>query len=112
MSLLKNTIAVLLAIIFLNIIVSKSLHEIFEHKHVEHTCDVDIKDITHFHKSVYAHIDFLCSFNLNSVDYVVFKSSLKDQLYSYQNKVNILYLWLVKNLYYDLNLQRGPPFNS
>lgn len=110
MSMFKNIIPVLLAVAFFNVIVSKSVHEFFEHDHVEHTCDV--KDLTHYHEFEFAHTDFICDFNISSTDSFDFNYSFQAQLAVFQTKVNIIYLWLVKNLFYDLNLQRGPPVNS
>ncbi len=107
MKVLKSIVAMVLTITFLNVIVSKSLHEFFEHDHVEHTCEV--KDVTHIHEFEFTHVDFMCDFNLNSTDSFGFKHSFQTQLAVFQGKIDILYLWLVKNLFHDLNLQRGPP---
>lgn len=107
MKVIRNIVAIVLSITFLNVIVSKSLHEFFEHDHVEHTCDV--KDVNHFHEFEFAHTDVICNFNLNSTDTFGFKHTFQAQLDVYQSKVDIIYLWLVKNLFHDLNLQRGPP---
>jgi hypothetical protein len=104
---LKSIIAILLTVAFLNVIVGKVVHEIFEHEHTEHTCDV--KDLTHFHEFEYAHSDIICNFNISSTDPFAIQHAFQVHLDFYQSQVNIIYLWLVKNLFYDLSLLRGPP---
>jgi len=109
MKLFRSIIALILMLAFFNVIVGKAVHEVFEHEHHEHTCDV--KDKIHFHEFEFTHTDFICDFNINSTDLLGFITSYQVQLDLFQGKVDIIYLWLVKNLFHDLSLQRGPPFN-
>lgn len=108
MILFRNTLAVLLTITFLNVTVSKSLHEFLEHDHVEHTCDV--KDQTHFHQFEFQHSDVICSFQLTSNFIIKNKLELTNRINYFQQQVGIIYQWLAGNIYLDHHLLRGPPF--
>ena len=44
----------------LNTIVTKGVHEFFEHQHEIHTCLN--KDQIHFHEVELAHVDLICNF--------------------------------------------------
>ena len=109
MKLFRSIIALTLIVAFLNVIVGKAVHEIFEHEHHEHTCDV--KNKIHYHAFEYAHADFICDFHFSStlLDYVETNS---DQIIRYyDSKVKIHFLWLAKNLCSNTISLRGPPSN-
>ncbi|MCB0401255.1 MAG: hypothetical protein KDD41_04175 [Flavobacteriales bacterium] len=108
MILLRNTLVVLLTIAFLNVTISKSLHEFLEHDHMEHTCDV--KDQTHFHQFEFQHHDVICSFQFTSSFLIKSKLELNNRISYFQQQVNIAYQWLTGNIYLDQFLLRGPPF--
>lgn len=107
MKAIKNIVAIVLCLAFLNVIVGKAVHEIMEHKHVEHTCDV--KDLTHFHKLSLTHLDFICDFHFSSTFVSKAKVELKNRISFYQKQILVKYLWLAQNIYLDNLLLRGPP---
>lgn len=107
MKLFRSIIALTLMVAFLNVIVGKAVHEIFEHDHHEHTCDV--KDKIHFHAFEYAHADFICDFNFSStlLDYVLVNS--KSIILYFEQQIKVKYLWLVQNIFLNNLSLRGPP---
>ena len=107
MKVIKSIVALVLCLAFLNVLVGRVIHELLEHDHVEHACCAEGN--THFCEFGLEHCDFICDFTLDSTDSFGVKYSLQTKLDIFQSKIHIKYLWLVKNLFYDLNLQRGPP---
>lgn len=107
MKLFRITLAIILTIAFLNVIVGKAVHEIFEHEHVEHTCDV--KDLTHFHEFEFTHLDFICDFNFSVSFLPKLKKEAHYSINYYQELTQVKYLWLVQNIYLDNLSLRGPP---
>lgn len=107
MKLFRSIIALSLVVAFLNVIVGKAMHEIFEHEHHEHTCDV--KDITHFHEFEFAHADFICDFNFSTSFVDSLLNDFNDIIRYQEDKVKIHFLWLAKNLCSNTIALRGPP---
>ena len=107
MKILSQILSLVLVSAFLNVYVSKTVHEVFEHEHTTHECEN--QDLHHYHEHEIGHIDIICSFNLNSTDDTERTHSFETVLDVIEQKFTIEYLWLAKNLFYDLNLQRGPP---
>ena len=102
-----NIVAVLLTVVFLNVIVSKSLHEFFEHEHVEHTCEN--KDVTHYHAFELTHIDFICDFHFSANFLNKYHSEIKNVINYVEKQVRVKFIWLANNIYLDNLLLRGPP---
>ena len=107
MKLLRSIIAVTLVFAFLNVIAGKAIHEIFEHDHVEHTCEN--KDINHFHEFEFAHLDFICNFNFSTSFIVNNHVDVTGLMLYFDNHVKVIYNWLADNLYLENLLLRGPP---
>lgn len=107
MKLIRHILALVLVAAFVNVYVSKTVHEVFEHEHTTHACEN--QDLDHLHELEIGHLDIICSFNLNSTEEAKANHSFETVLGVVKEKTAIEYLWLVKNLFYDLNLQRGPP---
>ena len=99
--------SLLLVLVICNVIVSKSVHEFFEHDHHEHVCAN--KDTLHFHEFEVAHLDFICefvfstSFTLNDV------LASKNAVYYFERQLKVEFLWLIKNIFLDHITLRGPP---
>jgi hypothetical protein len=105
--LFRNIIAVVLILSILNVIVGKAVHEIFEHDHIEHTCEN--KDVNHFHKFEITHADFICSFNF-SASFIADYGLISKNLIRYtEQQTKVKYLWLVQNIFLSNLSLRGPP---
>lgn len=107
MKLFRAIIAITLILSFFNVIVGKALHEIFEHHHHEHTCDV--KDKIHFHKFELTHADFICDFHFSTTLVQNHNVSTDHILRYFEQQLNIKYRWLVKNIFLKTLSLRGPP---
>lgn len=107
MKALRNIVSLILVMAFLNVIVGKALHEIFEHHEEIHTCAY--KDQTHFHKFKIQHQDVICSFNFSSGFLTDSNGFLARFLSYFASSVKVKYLWLVKNYYLQNSFLRGPP---
>lgn len=107
MKLFRSIIALTLIIAFLNVIVGKAMHEIFEHDHEISECDLE--GTTHFCDVEITHPDFICNFNF-SASFVDEVSNSFDGIIRYQErKIKIRFLWLAKNLCSNTTSLRGPP---
>ena len=107
MKIFRGVIAIMLLLAVTNVIVGKAFHELFEHEHVEHTCD--IKDRTHYHDIELDHTDIICDFNFSNILFDDEVSSYDSLIRYYDQKVRILFLGLDKDLYYSEITLRGPP---
>jgi hypothetical protein len=107
MKLFRSLIAVTLIFAFLNAIGGKVIHEIFEHEHVEHTCDT--KNLTHFHNFEFTHADFICDFNFSTSFLINHNFQTKSLVRFFEKFLKVKYSWLSKNIYLDNLLLRGPP---
>jgi len=107
MKLFRSVIALTLMVTFLNVIVGKAVHEIFDHHHHEHTCDV--KDKIHFHKSELAHVDFICDFHFSSTLIQAYKTSIDNISCYFEQQIKIKYGWLVQSIFLKNLSLRGPP---
>lgn len=107
MKLFRSITALVLTVAFLNVIVGKVVHEIFEHDHQENECE--LAGTIHFCDVEIAHPDFICNFNF-SVSFIdTFLSDFDSILHYLDNKVKIHYLWLAKDLCSNTLSLRGPP---
>lgn len=107
MKLLRSIIALTLVIAFLNVIVGKAVHEIFEHEHKEHTCEH--KDFVHFHEFEFAHADFICDFHFSSTFLDNVEVDSKNIIRHFEQQVKVKYIWLVQNIFLKNLSLRGPP---
>lgn len=107
MKLFRSIIALTLIFAFLNVIVGKAVHEIFEHDHEVNECELE--GTTHFCDIEIAHPDFICNFNFSASFIDVFFSDFESVLSFLENKVKIHFLWLVKDLCSNTISLRGPP---
>ncbi len=107
MKLFRSIIALTLIVAFLNVIVGKVMHEIFEHDHHEHTCDV--KDKIHFHAFEYAHADFICDFTFSTTFIDDVEVDTKNVIRHFEQQIKVKYLWLVQNIFLNNLSLRGPP---
>lgn len=108
MKLFRSIIALTLIFAFLNVIVGKAVHEIFEHEHVEHSCEN--KDLIHFHELEITHADFICDFHFSSIFTSIGNEFSKNVIRYFEQQVKIKYLWLVQNIFLNNLSLRGPPF--
>jgi|GEM_PF-1130327 len=107
MKLFRGIIALTLIVAFSNVIIGKTLHEIIEHEHHEHTCDV--KDKIHYHDFEYAHADFICDFNFSTSFVDSFLNDFDEIIRYQEEKLKIHFLWLAKDLCSNTISLRGPP---
>ncbi|MDF1673569.1 MAG: hypothetical protein P1U41_08685 [Vicingaceae bacterium] len=107
MKLFRSILALTLVVAFLNVIAGKAIHEIFEHDHHEHTCDV--KDKIHFHAFEYAHADFICDYNFSTTFLQDYKVSTDSIIRYFEQQIKVKYLWLVQNIFLNNLSLRGPP---
>jgi len=112
--LFQNILSIFLVTAFFNVVVAKSVHEFFEHKH-EHEHESDYcadEDLNHFHQHEFAHLDFICDFNfsasLSASGFLNFNKIIQYQ----ETKIKIQFLWLAKNLCVNSISLRGPPVSS
>lgn len=110
MKIVRNILSILLVTAFFNVVVSKSLHELFEHNHELELCES--VDLTHFHQHEMAHVDFICDFNFSaSLLDVVLEASDKI-LFNQESKNKIPFLGLTEDLCFSSISLRGPPFKG
>lgn len=115
MKIIQNILCILLVTAFFNVVVAKSIHEFFEHGYAqEHTHEhqsekCSSKDLNHFHQHEFAHLDFICDFNFSTSFLVKKIGDTKALVRFYENKLQVKYLWLVKNIFLDVLSLRGPP---
>lgn len=107
MKLFRSIIALTLIVAFLNVIVGKAVHEILEHHHHEHTCDV--KDKIHFHAFEFTHADFICDFHFSSTLLADTKADTNHVIRYFEQQLKVKYLWLVQNIFLNTLSLRGPP---
>ena len=100
--------AVVLLLAILNVVFGKAVHEIFEHHHHEHTCDL-VGEV-HFHESEIAHLDLICNFNFSASLLDAFITSISDIIRYQESKVKIHFIRLSKNVLSSSISLRGPPF--
>lgn len=110
MKLFRSIIATVLIIAFLNVIVGKAVHEIFEHNHEVSECELE--GTTHFCDVEIAHPDFICDFNFSASFLDDFQNNFNDIRYYQDSKVKIHFLWLAKELCSNTISLRGPPIIS
>lgn len=109
MKLFRSIIALTLTVAFLNVIVGKAMHEIFEHNHEVSECELE--GTTHFCDVEIAHPDFICNFNFSASFFDGFQNDFNDIIRYQERKIKIYFLWLAKNLCSNTISLRGPPFN-
>ncbi len=103
---LKNSVSILLVFTLLNVVVGKTVHELFFHHHeVECTAESD----QHFHENEFSDVDLICSFNFSASINQFFNVSVKHQLFDDNRKIEFLYKSYNKNKYFTTLSLRGPP---
>lgn len=107
MKLFRSILALTLVVAFLNVIVGKAVHEIFEHEHEEHTCEH--KNSVHFHEFEFAHADFICDFHFSSTFLDKSEFNTNDIIHHFEQQIKVKYLWLVQNIFLSNLSLRGPP---
>lgn len=110
MKLFRSITALVLTVAFLNVIVGKVVHEIFEHDHEVGECELE--GTTHFCDVEISHPDFICNFNfsVNFIDSIF--NDLDNVIFYLESKVKIQFLWLAKDLCSNTISLRGPPVIS
>lgn len=103
----RKIISIVLVLTIFNVVLGKAFHEVFEHEHEVHECE--LKGTTHYHQIEITHFDLICNFN--------FSASLLDDVLSHfdnlilykEHEVKIHLLWLAKDLCSNSISLRGPP---
>ena len=107
MNFIKNILSILLVTVVLNTVVTKGLHELFEHHNEVHTC-IDI-DTTHYHNHEFSHPDFICDFNISTTLLNVNTLFTKGIAPYVDGKSIINDLWIVTEACIKNIKPRGPP---
>lgn len=107
MKIYRQILSLVLVVAFLNVIVEKALHEVFEHHHETHEC-IDIDSI-HYHNHEFSHPDFICDFNISTTLLSVNTLFTKGITPYIERKVIINNLWIVNEAWNKNIKLRGPP---
>ena len=104
---LKIILSILLVTAVLNTVVTKALHEFFEHHNETHTCLN--KEQTHFHEVESAHLDLICNFSLSTSFLKDFSVDFKETIQLFNKKIGVKFIQLTQNFFHYHFLLRGPP---
>lgn len=107
MKMFRNILSLCLVAAFVNVYVSKTVHEVFEHEHTTHACEN--QDLNHWHQDEVTHLDFICSFNISSSEVTIFQSKGFNGSDFSVDKVSLNHVFSHGNIYLDNRLLRGPP---
>lgn len=107
MKIFRHIVSLLLVAAFLNVYVSKTVHEVFEHEHEIHACEN--QDLDHYHEDELSHQDLICSFNFSSTELVPSKRTLDGILFDNSIKEFNSFKETYRNVYLEQISLRGPP---
>jgi len=103
---LKNSVSILLVFTLLNVVVGKTVHELFFH---HHDIECSAESTQHFHESDFSDVDLVCNFNFSASLNQFFNASIKHQLFEANRKIDFFYKVYSKNKYFNTLSLRGPP---
>jgi len=102
----KNIISLLLAITITNVVIGKTVHELFFH---HHEIECSAKTTQHFHGTELNEVDLICSFNFSASLNHFFTSSFNHQLFEVDKESVFFYESTNQNTYFNTLSLRGPP---
>ena len=102
----KNIISILLVFTLVNVLIGKTVHELFFHHH-EVECTAE--STQHYHEKEFHEIDLVCSFNFSASLNQQFNTSISHQLYEADRETTFFYDANKRNTYFNTLSLRGPP---
>ena len=102
----KNILSVLLVLSMTNVVVGKTIHELFHH---HHEVECSAKTTQHYHSSEFDDVDLICSFNFSASLNHFFTNSFNHQLFEADKESVFFYESNNQNTYFNTLSLRGPP---
>ena len=99
MKMLRNIISVLLVLSMTNVVVGKTIHELFHH---HHEVECSAKTTQHYHTSEFGDVDLVCSFNFSASLNQFFSTSFKHHLFEIDREATFFYTSNNQNNYHTI----------